>query len=172
MAEAPDKLDLILMALQGLSTDVGALAERVAEIEAGASSAPAFEPFTMTNTHSFEPLVPLDDDNELPRYKMCKAIGILGTPAGEAYMAGGARGFYRGLDRDEGQERLRIPRGVALALVEEAGLEDAQEAIDMGADLLKVWPEEDEGIDSGLGIGIETKGGAVAASTIGVAMPT
>jgi hypothetical protein len=141
MAEAPDKLDLILSAIGAMAERMETLTERMTAVEAGyaAPADPSFVPFTMSQDTGFAPLVPLNDDNELARYKLCKMLGILHSEQGEELMAHGARGYIRRLERHEGQDRLDLPYPVLVALVEDALSECPIEAADMGNSLLKNW---------------------------------
>lgn len=145
MAETDPRLDQILEALGQLTAVVGALAQHVALADTGAG-APSTPPVALhlTQEDPYLDLVPANDDNLLRRTRLAQALEILGTPAGAALVNTGARGFYRGLERDEGQERHSIPRHIAVQLVEDALLEDPREAGDMGLDLLKIWEEDED----------------------------
>lgn len=144
MAESDPRLDQILDALGQLTAVVGALAQHVALADTVAGAPPEPVKLELSQEDPYLPLVPADDDNLLRRTRLAQALGILGTPAGAALVNTGARGFYRGLERDEGQERLAIPRHLGVQLVEDALLEDVREAGDMGLDLLKIWDEDED----------------------------
>ncbi len=88
--------------------------------------------------------MPVNDENLLRRTKLAQSLGVLGGPAGQALIEGGARGFYRGLERDEGQDRIELPRSLATALIEDALAEDPREAGHMGMDLLNIWEEDED----------------------------
>ncbi len=143
MAESDPRLDQILEALGQLTTVVGALAQHVASADTGAS-APAPPTFELTQDDPYLPLLPTSDDNLLRRTKLAQDLGVLGSPGGAALIDGGARGFYRGLERDEGQLRIELPRHLAVRLVEDALGEDPREAGDMGLDLLSIWEDDED----------------------------
>lgn len=143
---APTQQDVnlaILSALGQLTASVDALGEKLAH-QAEPPSAPAeFIPFEMSQDHGYAPLVAANADNELGRFKLAQSMGILGAPAGEELLARGARGWYRRLDRSEGQLIHEIyPRDIRMALVIDADSEDSREAIDMATDLLPVLADD------------------------------
>ncbi len=149
MAESDPRIDAILFAIGELTRVVGALVERDAQV-AISPSAPTVT--SLTQDAGYAPLVQTGSDEEVTRrYKLVRMVGLsIGTDAANALMDGGARGYYRGLARDEGQHRLALPRATALALIEDAMLEDQREAVDMSHDLLKVWeasPPPTPGVD-------------------------
>lgn len=134
----------ILAALQQLTTVVGALDEKLAHFAEPSSvpAAPAFVPFEMTQAHGYNPLVPMNEENELRRFKIAQALGILGTPPGDALLSGGARGFYRNLDLGDRMPYEVIPREIGVQLVVDADSEDSREAIDMASNLLPVLSDD------------------------------
>lgn len=142
-----EKLDALLNAVGQLTTVVGALAQTVAQSTADSAAgvpAPSDEvTFVVTQDDAYLPLVPRTDDNLLQRTKLAAELGVLGTPAGAELVEHGARGFYRSLDRDEGSERIELPRDLARRLVEDALAEDPREAAHMGRDLLCVWDQDE-----------------------------
>lgn len=130
----------VLAAIGGLAKTVEALSERVAHI-ADTPSVPTvvdpdFVPFVMTQESSYAPLVPTNDDNELRRFKLAQALGILHEPSGRELLEHGARGFWRKLDLGDQLAYEVIPRPIAVSLVMDAELEDPHEAQSMGAELL------------------------------------
>lgn len=141
----PDRIDRLAAQMEQLIGVVGALAETVALQADIQASAPAAAP-ARTELHADEghlPLVPLSADNKVERLTLAHELGVLGTPGGDALLAGGARGFFRGLDREEGQLAITLPRAWSVRLIEEATLEDPREAIEMGHELLKVWDSDE-----------------------------
>lgn len=158
-----EKLDALLGAVSQLTTVVGALAQHVAQGADTAASAPDAEPpappnFVLKQDDPYEPLVEMTDDNVVRRTRLAAELGILGTEPGRELVEHGARGFYRRLEREDGQERIVMRRDLARRLVEDALLEDPREAADMGADLLKVWEQDEEErfMDRG-GVDVEAK---------------
>lgn len=149
MSPADTRLDDILAALGQLTSVVGALAQHVAQSTAD-SGARAPSPaddgevtFVVTQDDPYLDLVPMDDENATRRTRLAAELGVLGQPAGAELVQWGARGFYRKLERDEGQVRIELPRDLARRLVEDALGEDPREAADMGADLLCIWDAEE-----------------------------
>lgn len=128
----------ILAALAQLTVVVGELA---AKVEGAAPIATRdLSHIHLTQDSGYVPLVPSEDANVPARYRLGKMLHLTpGSPAMCALMDGGARGFYRGLAREEGQLRVELPRDTALALIADANTEDPREALDMSHDLLKVW---------------------------------
>ncbi len=144
--DSDPRLDTILTALGQLTTVVGSLAASVAQI-ADRPSDPAAPPppttVALTQDPGYSPLTPRSPDNQGERIQAALELGILGTPAGLELVEWGARGFYRKLEREDGQLSLNIPRHVSLMLVKQAAAEDRREGEDMSADLLKVWSPQD-----------------------------
>lgn len=150
MPEDP-RMDTILSALAQLTTVVGSLAESVAQIADNGSGPAASGAGSMdvshikfSTDHGYADLVPLGPDNVERRTRLANDLGILGDPAGAELIQWGARGFYRKLDKDEGQDRIEMRRDLATRLVQDAQDEDVREAQDMGRDLLAVWDPTDE----------------------------
>lgn len=144
----------ILTAIGGLvevvktqAATVDALAERVAHIadSSGASTVAAFVPFEMTQETSYSDLTPTDDGNELRRYRLAAALGILGQPSGDELLRHGARGFYRSLDRGDMMIHEMIPREICVWLVQDAELEDVTEAQNMATELLPMLSDDIQG---------------------------
>lgn len=136
----------ILAVLARLSTVVESLAQTVA-LQAGTGSGPAAPDLPLpefTLESGYAELVPLDSENVERRTRLAADLGILADVSGAELIQWGARGFYRKLERDEGQERLIIRRDLAVRLVEDAQLEDVDEAQSMGRDLLAIWEPDDE----------------------------
>jgi fermentation-respiration switch protein FrsA (DUF1100 family) len=139
----------ILAALGQLVTVVGSLAETVAQLaDPGSGPAAPAQPsaahIKFSTDPGFAPLVPLDGDNVDRRTRLADDLGILGEPLGAELIRHGARGFYRLLDRDNDRCENPVRRDLAIRLVEDATLEDPEEAKDMGRDLLMVWDATDE----------------------------
>lgn len=141
-----DKLDALLGAVGALVTTVGSLAESVAQL-ADPGSGPAPEPLPLpefTLESGYAELVPLDSTNVERRTRLAADLVILADVSGAELIRWGARGFYRRLERDEGQERLTIRHDLAVRLVQDAELEDVAEAQAMGRDLLARWDPDEE----------------------------
>lgn len=146
MAPAEPSNADIFAALGQLVTTVGSLAESVAQL-ADHGSGPAPEPLPLpvfSNEPDFAPLAPLDADNVERRTRLAADLGILGEPAGAELVQWGARGFYRKLERNDGQERIHMRRDLAVRLVQDAESEDLAEAQAMSRDLLAFWDDIDE----------------------------
>jgi len=157
-----EKLDALLGAVAQLTTVVGALAQTVAVQPDPAASAPAPDTAlpVMTLDDGYADLVYMNEENIHRRTRLAVVLGIHGTEPGRELVEHGARGFYRRLEREEGQERLQFRRDHARMLVEDALLEDPKEAADMGADLLKVWDQDEvETFMARGGVDVEMKGG-------------
>ncbi len=136
------KLDTVLAALAQLTTVVGSLAESVAHMADRPSdpAAPAPRaPVQLVEDEGYKPLTPRTPENQGERVNAALMLNLIGTPAGAELLANGARGFYRKLEREDGQLQLGIPCDIALLLIEQASREDPREAQEMSADLLKVW---------------------------------
>lgn len=139
-----EKLDALLAAVGGLTTAVGELVGQIGAQPTAAAAPPSPAPtFELTQDDGYSALVEMDDSNIVRRTQLAADLGILGTEPGAELVKHGARGFYRRLMRDEGQDRLEFRRDHARRLVEDALLEDVKEANDMGADLLKVWDADE-----------------------------
>lgn len=136
----------IFAALGQLVTVVGSLADTVAQLADGGSgpAAPALPLPVFTQEPGFAPLAPLDSDNVERRTRLAADLGILAEVSGAELIQWGARGFYRKLDRDEGQERLIVRHDLAVRLVQDAEAEDVAEAQAMGRDLLARWEPDEE----------------------------
>lgn len=151
---ADDKLDTVLAALAQLTEVVGSLASSVAQIadRPSGSAAPAERaPTQLVEDPGYSELTPRSPENQGRRVELALALGIVGQPAGEALIEWGARGFFRGLEREEGQLALNLPIDIARRLVADASLEDPREAIEMSHELLKVWdatPAPDPQVDA------------------------
>lgn len=155
---ADPRIDALMEMVAGLAATVGQLAETVA-LQAGAASAPPapgtrdLSHIVFTQTHGYAPLVPVaeaGEEAEYRRYRLAKALNIIGSHAGQELIEHGARGFYRKLQREEGQVQLNIPPNIARLLIEDACTEDEAEGREMSEDLLKVWsptPPPDANID-------------------------
>ena len=155
------RVDSLIEQMSALTLAVGALAEHVARADSpGSAPAPVDAPPlpVFTQDDGYEDLTPMNDENCARRTRLASELGILGTEPGRELVEHGARGFYRRLERPEGQERIELPRDLARRLVEDALLEDAKEAADMGADLLKFWVEDDsETFEARGGVAVEMK---------------
>lgn len=136
------KLDTVLAALAQLTNVVGSLAESVAQI-ADRPSGPATPPertvVQLVEDTGYSPLTPRSPENQGERVNLALLLNVVGTPGGAELLEHGARGFYRRLEREDGQLTLGIPRDAAVLMVEQAAREDQREAVEMSADLLKVW---------------------------------
>lgn len=122
-----------------LTAAVGALTERVAQ-GADPPSAPArdLSHIVFSTESGYEPLVPMNEENQERRARLAISLGVFGEPAGATVMNEGARGLYRQLDRgDGGPPKIADP--AIRMMIADAGLEDEREAIEMSHDLLKVW---------------------------------
>lgn len=125
---------------------VAALSERVAQLAdspGAATVSPEFVPFVMSQESAYAPLVPTDDDNELRRFKLAQALGILHEESGRELLAHGARGFFRKLDLGDQMVHELIPRHLGVQLVQDAELEDIAEAQNMGMALLPMLSQDD-----------------------------
>ncbi len=91
----------------------------------------------------YSALCPRTPENQGRRVELALALQCVGTPAGAALLAGGARGFFRSLEREDGQPTHNLPQHIAQLLVADAALEDSREAIEMSHELLKVWAPRD-----------------------------
>ncbi len=165
---AADKLDSVLAALAQLTTVVGSLAESVAHMAdhpSGPAATPERAPVQLVEDVGYAPLTPRSPENQGERVSLALMLDLVGTPAGAELLAHGARGFFRKLEREDGQMQLGIPRDIALLMIEQAGREDVREAQEMSEELLKVWAPTDMPV---AGVDAPT----VAVSKDGVAVAT
>ena len=133
-------------AVSELTSEVAHLADRIDQSD----TAPA--PVDLSHIEFVQgprhaPLIEPNEENSGRRVALAVALDILGTPAGNELVMHGARGFYRGLLREPGAERIELRRDIARGLVEDALTEDPDEAAEMGRDLLAIW-DADEDADS------------------------
>lgn len=130
-------------AVSDLTAEVAHLADRLD----GSDTAPApvdVSHIRFTNEPEHLPLIEPNEENSARRVALARMLDILGTPAGNELVLHGARGFYRGLMREPGAERIELRRDIARGLVEDALTEDPDEAAEMGRDLLAIWDEDED----------------------------
>lgn len=135
MSSMIDKVDT-------LSDTVAQLAERA---EGASAASHDVSHIHMSNEAPYAPLVPPDDENEFRRYKLVKALGLLGTPEQQIILDEGGRGYYRHYQLGN-PEREIWPNHMARLVIEDALVECPLEAADMGADLMLQW--DDDGVPS------------------------
>lgn len=135
-------LDDILAAVGALAETVKAQGEQIAALAGATVPADAAEDLSHIvfeqGNGAYAPLVELGAGNQSRRLLLAQ-MWELGSSEAGAVLDSGARGLYRKLERPENLDGPLLARHIALAMVGDALTEDALEAADMGADLLKDW---------------------------------